>query len=218
MEIDRHNQRNEFHPRLLGEYLSCSPGSINIAIRKQRQRVSSASAAGGSDILLGKILLQAEFISAEELRSALRQQRADRLSQCPVFVALQRTELTALGDKFHEINIAPKEQFITAGTQGSKLYILVGGCVEVFLPVGQSNRQVLATLSPYQPLGEMGYFQDGIRRASVRTLSLTHLLEATYTDLTHYFEQVPAVAHAFLRLVEQRQDEIEQAQTVIRSS
>ena len=50
----------------------------------------------------------------------------------------------------------------------------------------------------------MGYFQGGIRTASVRAVENSELLRANYSALTHYFEYVPRVAHEFMRIVEQR--------------
>ena len=53
--------------------------------------------------------------------------------------------------------------------------------------------------------GEMGYFQGGIRTASVKTTKQSELLRAPYLNLTHYFEHVPRVANAFLEVIQQRQ-------------
>ena len=53
----------------------------------------------------------------------------------------------------------------------------------------------------------MGYFQGGIRTASVRAVTPAELLVASYKNLTQYFENVPHVAHAFLEMVRRRQEE-----------
>ena len=52
----------------------------------------------------------------------------------------------------------------------------------------------------------MGYFQGGIRTASVKTTKQSELLRAPYLNLTHYFEHVPRVANAFLEVIQRRQE------------
>ena len=53
----------------------------------------------------------------------------------------------------------------------------------------------------------MGYFQGGIRTASVRAVVPSELLFTPYKNLTHYFENVPHVAHAFMDVISRRQAE-----------
>ena len=65
-------------------------------------------------------------------------------------------------------------------------------------------------MEAYEPIGEMGYFQGGVRTASVRAVDNVECLRADYSALTHYFEHVPRVAHAFMDIVQRRQQETEQ--------
>ena len=51
----------------------------------------------------------------------------------------------------------------------------------------------------------MGYFQGGIRTASVKASKQSELLRAPYLSLTHYFEHVPRVANAFVEVIQRRQ-------------
>ena len=68
------------------------------------------------------------------------------------------------------------------------------------------NKEVhIAYINPVEPIGEMGYFQDGIRTASVRATKQSELLRAPYLNLTHYFEHVPRVANAFVEVIQRRQ-------------
>ena len=190
-------------PRLLGEYLSCSRGSIRIAMHKKRD----AKLQGQKQKRLGEILIDLETITEEELNNALRRQRADRLGLCPVFAALNSAELSAIGNHFTEISLEADKQFIFEGESDPTLYVLVDGELEVFTKNDQGDKIHIANVKPVQPIGEMGYFQDGIRTASVRTTVPTELLSAAYKNLTHYFEHVPHVAHAFLDVIRRRQAE-----------
>lgn len=156
---------------------------------------------------IGELLIELETIDQEELTNALRKQRADRLGLCPVFESLNRTELSAIGNQFSEISLAADQQFIFEGENDPTLYVLVSGKLEVFTKDDNGDEIHIAFVDPVEPIGEMGYFQGGIRTASVRTVVPTELLSAPYKNLTHYFENVPHVAHAFLDVINRRQAE-----------
>lgn len=190
-------------PRLLGEYLSCSRGSIRIAMQKKRD----AKVSGKTQKRIGELLIALETINEEERQNALRQQRADRLGLCPVFASLNRAELSAIGNQFSEISVSADQQFIFEGEKDPTLYILVEGKLEVFTKDDNGDEIHIAFVEPVEPIGEMGYFQDGIRTASVRTVVPTELLLAPYKNLTHYFEHAPHVAHSFLDVIHRRQAE-----------
>jgi cyclic nucleotide-binding protein len=190
-------------PRLLGEYLPCSRGSIRIAMQKKRD----SKLAGQNQKRIGELLVDLDIIEQEELENGLRQQRADRLGLCPVFESLNRTELSAIGNQFTETSLSADQQFIFEGENDPTLYILVEGKLEVFTKDDDGNEIHIAYVNPVEPIGEMGYFQGGIRTASVRSIVPTELLSAAYKNLTHYFEHVPHVAHAFLDVINRRQAE-----------
>lgn len=200
------NEQEKPRPRLLGEYLSCSRGSIRIAMQKKRD----ATVVGHIKKRLGEILIELQTITQEELENALRQQRADRLGLCSVFESLNRTELSAIGNQFTETSLSADQQFIFEGENDPTLYILVDGKLEVFTKDDNGNEIHIAYVDPIEPIGEMGYFQGGIRTASVRSVVPTELLSAAYKNLTHYFEHVPHVAHAFLDVINRRQAETQE--------
>lgn len=159
---------------------------------------------------IGEILVAEGAITAEELEAAIRKQRTDRLRICPVFSTLTDTELTALSSRFREITLLPGEQFIYQDQHDPTLYILASGKVEVYQSDPDGNTTHIAYVKPPEPIGEMGYFQGGLRTASVRAVESTQLLRAGYSDLTHFFENVPRVGHAFLQMVEARRRSTEE--------
>lgn len=197
------NQQDKLRPRLLGDYLPCSPGSIRMAMHKKRDD----KLKGKPVKRIGELLIELETITEEELTNAIRKQRADKLGLCSVFESLNRAELSAIGNQFTEISLEANRQFILEGENDPTLYVLVSGKLEVFTKSDNGNEIHIAFVDPVEPVGEMGYFQDGIRTASVRTTVPTELLSAPYKNLTHYFEHVPHVAHAFLSVINRRQTE-----------
>ena len=62
----------------------------------------------------------------------------------------------------------------------------------------------LFKLKAGESIGEMGYFSDGIRLASVRALSDTQLLKIKYADLEAIFVAVPSLTRNFLKLITER--------------
>ena len=184
----------------IGDYLICSSGTLKNAVKRQGQLLK----LGKMVKHIGEILLENKEISREDLETAIRKQRIDRIKICPVFSPLTSTELSALSTKFTEVSIPAGEQFIYQDMPDPKLYIIATGKVEVYRTDMAGNLTHIAYVEPPEPIGEMGYFSGGIRTASVRAVDPTELLCADYSSLTHYFEHVPRVAHAFMQMVEQR--------------
>jgi CRP-like cAMP-binding protein len=117
---------------------------------------------------------------------------------------LSNSELAAMANRFTEVSVQPGEQFIFQDEPDPVLYILASGKVEVYRTTMDGEHVHIAYVEAPEPIGEMGYFQGGVRNASVRAVEPVELLKANYSALTHYFEYVPRVAHAFMKIVEQR--------------
>lgn len=190
----------------IGDYLLCSPAVLQNAVKKQGQMLKRHAPLKH----IGEILLDEGIISQEELETAIRKQRTDRLRASPVFSMLSEAELAAISNKFTEITVDAGEQFIYQDEPDPTLYILCTGKVEVYRTELDGSHMHIAYVEPPEPIGEMGYFQGGIRTASVRAVHTSELLKADYSALTHYFEHVPRVAHEFMRIVEQRRLATEQ--------
>jgi adenylate cyclase len=75
--------------------------------------------------------------------------------------------------------------------------------LEVFR-TDEESETTLARVFPGEPVGEMGYFTNGVRSASVRALETVQLLRASYEDLTDCFESNANVATAFMDVVTNR--------------
>ena len=153
---------------------------------------------------IGELLLKREVISLDDLLQAIRLQRVDRLQACPLFSSLSAEELDDLSAVFQEVTVSPGAQFITQDAKDPSLYVLADGRLEVFR-VGDDEEEIrLASVFPGEPVGEMGYFADGVRSASVHATNTSRLLRTSYDDLTDCFESIPAVAGAFMDVVTHR--------------
>lgn len=184
----------------IGSFLICSPGTLNHAVKMQGNSLKS----GEPVKRIGKILLDNGVITEEELETAIKKQRTDRLHRSPVFAELTNIELAAISSHFIEVSVFAGEQFIIQDESDPTLYILAAGKVQVYCEDSKENKIHIAYVEPPEPIGEMGYFAGGKRTASVRAVETTQLLRAYYSNLTNYFENVPHVALAFTQIVERR--------------
>jgi CRP-like cAMP-binding protein len=189
-----------------GDYLIVSPGTLQNAVKRQGQALKQGLAPRH----IGELLVENGDITQEEHESALKRQRIDRLACSPVFSMLSKTELAAISSRFKEITVPAGRQFIIQDEPDPTLYIIASGKVEVYRTNLDGTHLHIAHVEPYEPIGEMGYFQGGVRTASVRAVDNVECLRADYSALTHYFENVPRVAHAFMDIVQFRQQQMEE--------
>jgi len=186
--------------RRLGEYLDCPTSAIQSAIARQRPGGQTATAKR-----LGELLLEEEAVSLDSLLAGIRAQRVDRLRACPLFSTLSHDDLSQLADVFQEVTVYPDQELISQDEKDPYLYVVASGRLEVFRTGDETKKATtLARVFPGEPVGEMGYFTNGVRSASVRALETVQLLRASYEDLTDCFESNANVATAFMDVVTHR--------------
>jgi GAF domain-containing protein len=185
--------------RRLGEYLDCSRQVVQAALSKQSSRQGGARGKR-----LGELLLDDGTISLHALLAGVQAQRVNRLRACPLFAFLSDNDLAELSAVFQELSLPPDQSVITQDDRDPYLYVLVSGRLEVFLADDEERETILTQVFPGEPIGEMGYFTNGVRTASVRSLETVQLLRASYEDLTDCFESNANVAAAFMNVVTNR--------------
>jgi adenylate cyclase len=179
--------------RKIGEYLRCGADVLASALAHQRQLASQ-----GRHKRLGELLVEMRAVSQMTLWAAIQAQRLDRLRRCPVFADLHDDELEAICRLVQERSVVAGDEFIQQGDKGGSLYVLVVGRVLVFWRDKDGEEIPLSTLEPGACIGEMGYFSDGTRSASVRALVDSQLLQINYTHFKRIFEVAPRVAKNLL--------------------
>ena len=182
--------------RKLGDYLGCSAGVIESAL--DRQGTLSVSKR------LGEVLLAAEQISRDDLVASIKAQRLDRLSQCPLFAGLEREQFASLAEGFEEISIGAGQQIIHQDQSEPYIFVLASGLLEVYRTGDDGEETRLSVVLPGEPIGEIGYFSNGQRSASVRGMEACELLRMHYDRLTECFEESPSLAHTFMDVVSER--------------
>ncbi len=185
--------------RRIGEYVSSDPQDLKTAIARQE-----LLHLAGKQTPIGKLLVEAGVITTSELKTALSKQRLDRLRFSSVFKGISTEELMMISDFVSDVRLPAGVEFIRQDESGDCFYIIVRGEVEVYRIGDYQEKISLFTLDSGESIGEMGYFSDGIRLASVRTIKDSQLLIIRYADLAAIFVAVPSLTRSFLRLITER--------------
>jgi GAF domain-containing protein len=183
----------------LGEYLKCDAKLIENALSSQVEETNTSRSKR-----LVQILVEAGGVTPDAFRKASFDQRLDCLAGSTIFSGLYSHELAALGKFASEVSLPEDREFITQDTEGECLYVLVSGQLKVYRRGEYGEEILLAYVEPGESIGEMGFFADGYRSASVKTMSESHLLKINYQDLEKIFDQVPTLARNFLGLMAER--------------
>ena len=128
---------------------------------------------------------------------------ADRLSAVDVFAPLSTDELRQLAMATVGHVFAPGETLIRAGDEGSSMFVVHNGRVQVQLTESGKSRPV-AVLSEGNFFGEMALFTGEPRIASVVALEETEVLEIGHAAMKHLFETNPSLVESISWTIAER--------------
>jgi small-conductance mechanosensitive channel len=133
----------------------------------------------------------------------LEEQIADRLSAVDIFSPLSTQELRQLATGTVGHVFAPGETLIRAGDEGSSMFVVHNGRVQV--QVSENGRpRTVAVLSEGNFFGEMGLFTGEPRTASVVAIEETEVLEIGHAAMKHIFETNPDLAESISWTIAER--------------
>jgi small-conductance mechanosensitive channel/CRP-like cAMP-binding protein len=133
----------------------------------------------------------------------LEEQIADRLSAVDIFAPLSAEELRQLATGTVGHVFAPGETLIRAGDEGSSMFVVHNGRVEVQVAENGKARTV-AVLNEGNFFGEMGLFTGEPRTASVVAVEETEVLEIGHDAMKHVFETNPDLAESISWTIAER--------------
>ena len=107
------------------------------------------------------------------------------------------------------LSFEPGAMILTEGANADSFYIVTKGTVEVILPRANQSDVVVLQLGPGKVLGEMGFFHDRRRKASVRASERgpVDLLALTYDDLDKLLSQFESTREALHRMADKHEAE-----------
>ena len=126
-------------------------------------------------------------------RGTTRDAHLDRLAQVPLFRALSRKELEALGRAADAVEVAAGEVLVSQGEAGREFFVLMSG--EVSVSVGGTE---VAVLAEGQWFGELAIIDPAPRDATVTTLSPCEVLVIEATRFRPLLEEVPVLSHKIM--------------------
>jgi small-conductance mechanosensitive channel len=133
----------------------------------------------------------------------LEEQIADRLSAVDIFAPLSTEELRQLATGTMGHVFAPGETLIRAGDEGSSMFVVHNGRVQV--QVSENGRpRTVAVLTEGDFFGEMGLFTGEPRTASVVAIEETEVLEIGHQAMKQILETNPDLAESISWTIAER--------------
>jgi len=131
---------------------------------------------------------------------------ADLLAQIPLFQGLVDDDLEALAARLSEKTLAAGAVVFSQGDQGSSMYVVRSGAVQVFLPGAAPDAApvVLKDIRTGEYFGELALFDEKPRSASVRAVVETVLFELTREQLGEHLRRSTRAAMTILSEMAER--------------
>ncbi len=140
-------------------------------------------------------------------RAASKDQHLDRLSEVPLFRALSRKELEALGRAADAVTVEAGTRLVEEGGTGREFFIVLSGEVSV-----QLRGQEVAVLKEGEWFGELAIIDPAPRDATVTALTPCELLVIDARRFGPLLEKVPLLAHKIMVGLARRLREADRAQ------
>ena len=124
----------------------------------------------------------------------------------PTLLHDQLLEATRKGEVQH---FDPGTMIVQEGTNADSFYIVTKGTVEVILPRQNQSDVVVLQLGPGKVFGEMGFFHERKRRASVRASesSPVEVLALAYDQLDELLSQSEVTREALHQMADKHEEE-----------
>lgn len=125
-----------------------------------------------------------------------------RLATVPFLAGCSKDDIEALVDDGTVRMLPDGWAFVQEGTPADACYVLLSGTVRVYY-----GREVVATLSEGDVIGEMAHLGGGQRNATVSTHGKVTVFRIEYADLTKLLTRRPALDVALRRAYAGHQDQ-----------
>jgi uncharacterized membrane protein len=132
--------------------------------------------------------------------------RQELLATIPLFESLTAEDIEGLTARLEESHHAPGDVIFRQGDEGSSLFVIEEGAVEIGYGEG-AGCITLATLSNGQYFGELSLFDGAPRSATATAVKPTQVIRLDRDDLVDFVHKNPAAA---LRIIEEMGDRLRQ--------
>jgi cAMP-dependent protein kinase regulator len=187
------------------------PNRAGIQERIQELNQSRSAPAKKLDVLLkakAKPVVAEEEEKEEGVPEAAPAEEAEKprfeFPPTPLFSELGTEEFEAVVAKFQVGQIPKGTMVIKEGTRGDAFFVIGSGEVRVFRTLPSGRKVTLARLSEGEFFGEMAFFLESVRTASIETTSETTLLRISRDDLAELMEAYPNVKEVIENFFKER--------------
>jgi len=132
--------------------------------------------------------------------------RQELLSSIPIFESLTDDDLDSLSKRLEEASYEPGDAIFRQGDEGSSLFIIEDGAVEISYGDGVSKVS-LATLYAGQYFGELSLFDGAPRSATASALKPSRLMRLDRDDIVDFVNKTPSAA---LRIIAEMSERLRQ--------
>jgi uncharacterized membrane protein len=128
------------------------------------------------------------------------------LANVPLFESLTDDDVDALAARLDTIDYAPDDVIFKQGEEGSSLFVIEDGAVEISYGEGPA-KIILATLFTGQYFGELSLFDGAPRSATATALKPSRVIRLDREELVDFVNSSPAAA---LRIIGEMSDRLRQ--------
>src|SRR6266550_5943558 len=132
--------------------------------------------------------------------------RQELLAHIPLFESLTPQDIDALSNRLEEITYAEGQVIFKQGEEGSSLFIIDDGAVEISYGEGR-GRVALASLYNGQYFGELSLFDGSPRSATATAMKRSRLIRLDREDLVDFVNKNPSAA---LRIIAEMGERLRQ--------
>ncbi|HEV8657410.1 MAG TPA: DUF1003 domain-containing protein [Thermoanaerobaculia bacterium] len=132
--------------------------------------------------------------------------REELLTNIPLFESLTQEDLLSLARRLENAEFGEAEVIFRQGDEGSSLFIIEDGAVEISYGEGKS-KVLLAHLFPGQYFGELSVFDGAPRSATATTTRRSRMVRLDRDDLVDFVNKNPAAA---LRIIAEMSERLRQ--------
>ena len=132
--------------------------------------------------------------------------RGELLASIPLFESLTEDDLAALSGRLEQIDYNEGDVIFSQGDEGSSLFLIEDGSVEISYGEGKSKVR-LAALFNGQYFGELSLFDGAPRSATATAAKRSRLIRLDRDDLVDFVNKNPAAA---LRIIAEMSERLRQ--------
>jgi small-conductance mechanosensitive channel len=168
-----------------------------------RQRIWYAFHRSGVKFSFPTRTLHVERKRAREDGLGAMRDLVERLSAADIFAPLSGDEVMRLAEGAERRIFAPDELVIKAGDDGSSMFVVNRGRVDIQVPDNGRPRTV-ASLQEGDFFGEMALFTGETRTANVVAAEETEVFEIGHTAMKHLFDTNPDLVESLSHTIAER--------------